>query len=404
MRCLLTLFSWIFFCCEMLLLTLPNAVFPQTLPVIPPETVGMSATQLSHLDQILLNATGQKVPGAVILVGRHGKIVVRKAYGNAQIYPSIESLEITDIFDLASITKPMATATAIMLLIEEGQLRLQDLVKQFIPEFSEFTDDSGKVHEPARIYHLLTHTSGLPAYTNAQKLEKTYGKPCPDSIIQHIARLKKIAPPGEKFKYSCLGFITLGEIVKRISGLPLNQFVEARVFKPLGMDQTLFNPPAELVERIVPTERIDDQLLRGTVHDPLARLMGGVSGNAGLFSTANDIAIFCQMLLNQGIFNNVRILHPLTVKRMTSIYEPVASAGRGLGWDIYTDYSSNKGDLFPKGGFGHTGYTGTSVWIDPTTDVFVILLTNRVHPHDDGSVIQLRSYVANVVAASIIEP
>jgi CubicO group peptidase (beta-lactamase class C family) len=386
-------------------MALLNPARSKTLPQAKPESAGMSATHLARLDTLLSAAVKTKqIPGAVIVVGRHGKIVVRKVFGNAQLIPTERALKIDAIFDLASVTKPTATATAVMLLIEDGKLRLLDKVNQFIPEFTTFLDSTGKTGEPAQIYHLLTHTSGLAPYTTAAALEKKFGKPCPDSLIRHIARLPKNAPVGAEFNYSCLGFITLGEIVKRISGKPLNEFVEQRIFKPLEMQHTGYLPPESWKNRLVPTEVIQGVPLLGTVHDPLAQLMGGISGNAGLFSTADDLAIFAQMLLQKGEYNGVQVLHPLTVERMTTVYEKVAHTGRGLGWGIYCDYSSNKGDLFPPGGFGHTGYTGTSIWIDPATDSFVILLTNRVHPHDKGSVVQLRSYVANVVAAAIIKP
>lgn len=386
------------------LISMVSQSLSKTLPIATPEAVGMSAKHLARLDTLLNNAIKAKqIPGAVILVGRHGKIIVRKAFGQAQLVPSKKPMQIDYIFDMASITKPAATATAIMLLVEDGKLRLLDKVNQFIPEFTTYLDSNGKAGKPVRIYHLLTHTSGLAPYTNAAAIEKKNGSSCPDSLVLHIARMPKYAPAGTKFKYSCLGFITLGEIVKRISGKPLNEFIEERVFQPLEMQHTRYLPPKSWQNRLAPTEVLNGKPLVGTVHDPLARLMGGVSGNAGLFSTADDMAIFAQMLLQKGEYNGVRVLNPLTVERMTTVYEKVAHAGRGLGWGIYCDYSSNKGDIYPRGGFGHTGYTGTSVWIDPATESFVILLTNRVHPHDKGSVVQLRSYVANVVAASIIE-
>jgi CubicO group peptidase (beta-lactamase class C family) len=377
----------------------------QSLPTCNPEKVGMSSVRLERLNELISAAISKKqIPGGVLLVGRKGHLVFRRVYGNAQLVPSIEPMTIDKIFDLASLTKPIATATAIMKLVEEGRLRLSDEVKQYIPEFSTYVDSTGKPDTPVKIYHLLTHTSGLPAYTDANAIKAKYGSPCPDSLVQHIAHLKKVAPPGANFTYSCLGFITLGEIVKRVQGIPLDQFVAEKVFKPLKMQATMYTPPPALRPRIVPTQVIENQPLIGEVHDPLARLMGGVSGNAGLFATADDLAIFAQMQLQKGIYQNVRVLSPLTVTRMTTIFEPVQHAGRGLGWDIYTDYSSNKGDLFPKGGFGHTGYTGTSLWIDPGLETFVILLTNRVHPDDKGSVVQLRSLVANVVAAAIEQP
>ncbi len=395
-RCSLFLSMW---------LMLHTVLIAQPLPSCNPEKVGMSGARLERLNELVYAAISKKqIPGGVLLVGRKGQLVFRRVYGNAQLVPSVEPMTIDKIFDLASLTKPIATATAIMKLVEEGRFRLSDDVKQYIPEFSTYVDSTGKRDAPAKIYHLLTHTSGLPAYTDASAVKAKYGSPCPDSLVQHIAHLKKIAPPGANFTYSCLGFITLGEIVKRVQGISLDQFLTETIFKPLKMQATMYAPPSTLHPRIVPTQVIENKPLIGEVHDPLARLMGGVSGNAGLFAAADDLAIFAQMLLQKGTYQNVRVLSPLTVARMTTIFEPVAHAGRGLGWDIYTDYSSNKGDLFPKGGFGHTGYTGTSLWIDPASETFVILLTNRVHPDDKGSVVPLRSLVANVVAAAIEQP
>jgi CubicO group peptidase (beta-lactamase class C family) len=194
----------------------------------------------------------------------------------------------------------------------------------------------------------------------------------------------------------------LAHIVHEVSGKPLDEFAAENIFKPLGMTRTLYRPPADLIDRCVPTEVIDGNPLRGIVHDPLARLQGGGSGNAGLFSTADDLAVFAQMLLGRGEHNGVRILSPLTVERMTGIYPQVGKSGRGLGWDIDTDYATVRGDLFGLGSYGHSGYTGTSIWIDPETQTSVVLLTNRVHPDDKGDIIALRSKVANVVAAAIL--
>ena len=266
-------------------------------------------------------------------------------------------------------------------------------------------DDSGRVAEDARIYHLLTHTSGLPPYTNADTAAALLGRPCDtDSLVAYIARLPKIAPPGKEFHYSCLGYITLAAIVKKVSGKPINEFAQEHLFEPLGMHDTGYLPHPRDRSRLVPTEVIDGEPLVGVVHDPLARLQGGVSGNAGLFSTADDLLRFARMLLNGGELDGVRIFGPLTVAKMTSVYPRVAFSGRGLGWDVSSAYSSNGGDLFPPSGFGHTGYTGTSIWVDRDTRTIVILLTNRVHPYDEGSVVRLRSLVANIVAASIVQP
>ena len=368
-----------------------------------PASVGMDAKKLALIDDLINEEIeAENLPGAVLIVARKGAVVVRKAYGNVQVTPDTLPMTPDKIFDMASVTKPVATATSIMILAEQGRLRLMDPVKKFIPEFTRYTDATGKPAKPIRLYHLLTHTSGLPPYTNANALKEQYSEPCPKELIQHIATIKKQNPPGEHFAYSCLGFITLAEIVQRVSGMDIGEFSKKHIFEPLQMNSSMFCPTEELFPQIAPTEVFDDVPLRGFVHDPLAQLRDGLSGNAGLFSSADDMAIFCQMMLNGGIYKSVRILSPLTVKAITTIYPDLAFAGRGLGWDVNSAYSSNMGDIFPKSSYGHTGFTGTSIVIDPETETFVILLTNRVHiPR--GGVIALRSKVANIVAGSIVE-
>ena len=367
---------------------------------------GISMERLARVDEPIREAIAEgTIPGAVLLVARDGKVLLRKAYGYMELVPERRPMRVDAIFDLASITKPVATASSVMLLVEQGKIRLFDFVKDYVPGFVPFVDDSGRVAEDARIYHLLTHTSGLPPYTNADTAAALLGRPCDtDSLVAYIARLPKIAPPGEEFHYSCLGYITLAAIVKKVSGKPINEFAREHLFEPLGMHDTGYLPHPRDRSRLVPTEVIDGEPLVGVVHDPLARLQGGVSGNAGLFSTADDLLRFARMLLNGGELDGVRIFSPLTVAKMTSVYPRVAFSGRGLGWDVSSAYSSNGGDLFPPSGFGHTGYTGTSIWVDRDTRTIVILLTNRVHPHDEGSVVRLRSLVANIVAASIVQP
>jgi len=371
-----------------------------------PEEVGMSSERLKRLDSLMAECLRQKYfPGAVIVVGRKDKIVFRQAYGQSQWVPTPKPIKMEMIFDLASLTKPIATATSIMILVERGQLSLWDRVKDYVSEFSVYVDKNGEKGEEARLWHLLTHTSGLPAYTDAKEVAKTYGSPCPtENLVKHIAALKKEFAPGKDFRYSCLGFITLAYIINKVTGQDLAAFASENIFKPLGMKRTGFNPPSSWKEHCVPTEVIDGQPLIGIVHDPLARLQGGVSGNAGLFSTADDLAIFARMMLHQGEFNSRRILSPLSIKRMTEIFPDVLFSGRSLGWDINSGYSSNRGDLFGRSSYGHTGYTGTSIWIDPETETFVIFLTNRVHPDDKGVIMPVRSRVANIVAASIIRP
>jgi CubicO group peptidase (beta-lactamase class C family) len=387
------------------LLLLVAQIIAQPLPMAKPEDVGMSSTHLNLVKAIIKTAIERKdFPGANILVARKGKIVLREAIGRCQWIPKERPMELNMIFDLASITKPVATATSILILVEQGRIRLWDKVKDFVPDFVTYFDENGKPGEDARIWHLLTHTSGLPPYTNAKEVEAKYGNPCPtDSLVKHIAQLKKTDPPGTAFHYSCLGFITLAYIINQITGQSVAEFSEKNIFKPLKMNYTFYNPPEQFRPLCVPTEVIDGQPLIGVVHDPLAQLQGGISGNAGLFSTVDDLAIFAQMMLNKGEFKGVRILSSLTIDRMTEIYPAVQFSGRGLGWDLDSDYSTNGGDIFGHRSFGHTGYTGTSIWIDPETETFVVFLTNRVHPDDKGSIISLRSRVANIVASSILK-
>jgi serine-type D-Ala-D-Ala carboxypeptidase len=374
-----------------------------------PEEVGLSAKHLLLLDGIIKESITRKdFPGAVILVGRKGKIIYRKAFGESQRVPQHRPMDVKMIFDLASLTKPIATATSIMVLLEQGKVSLDEKVKDYVPEFATYIDADGKPGEDARLWHLLTHTSGLlpydPPEANAEAVEKKYGKSCPtEQLVSSIAQLPKTDPPGTAFHYSCLGYITLAHILKKISGEDITEYSQKHIFKPLGMKHTFYVPAEKYRPLCVPTQVFEGKPLMGVVHDPLARLQGGISGNAGLFSTADDLAVFAQMMLNQGEYRGVRILSPLTLAKMTSLWPKASFAGRGLGWDLSSDYSTNRGDLFGPHSYGHTGYTGTSLWIDPDTDTFIIFLTNRVHPDDKGIVSAMRSRVANVVASSIAD-
>jgi CubicO group peptidase (beta-lactamase class C family) len=376
-----------------------------------PEKVGMDSKRLNRVKVIIQEAIARKdFPGAVLLVGRRGKIVFHRSFGESRWIPESRPMTTSMIFDLASITKPVATATSIMILVERGEIRLWDKVKDYIPEFKPYVSNVDQTPEGKRepkdacLWHLLTHTSGLPPYTDEEEVAQTLGEPVStESLVSHIAELEKSDPPGEEFHYSCLGFISLAYIIEKVTGQTVAEFASENIFRPLKMKHTFFTPSPEFRNLCVPTEVVDGEPLVGVVHDPLARLQGGVSGNAGLFSTAGDLAVFAQMILNRGEFKGKRILGPLAVERMTSIYPKVAYAGRGLGWDLDSSYSTNGGDLFGPDSFGHTGYTGTSIWIDPETQTFVIFLTNRVHPDDEGSVVSMRSRVANIVASSIID-
>jgi CubicO group peptidase (beta-lactamase class C family) len=390
-------------CALLLFLFLVPAAPAQRLPEADPETVGMSRFQLGRLDQVMAEALERRdFPGAVIVVGRKGKIVLRRAYGLCQWVPDERPMSMDMLFDLASLTKPVATTTAVMILLEQGRVRLWDEVSDFVPGFKPFQDEEGGRGESIRVWHLLTHTSGLLPYLRNEEIEQFLGIPCTlDDLVRYIAGLDKLFPAGEEFLYSDLDFITLGFIVEAISGQGLADFCREHIFGPLKMKDTGFNPPEELHPRCVPTEVLAEEPLRGVVHDPRARLLGGVAGHAGLFSTADDLSVFAQMLLDRGEFAGARILSPLSVDRMTEVYPRAAFAGRGLGWDLDSDFSTNGGDLFGPHSFGHTGYTGTSLWLDPETQTFVIFLTNRVHPDDTGAAATWRSRVANVVAAAI---
>lgn len=360
--------------------------------------------KLDYIDSVVTNfiKSGDN-PGAVILIGSKEKILYKKAFGNSWLEPVKKPMTLETCFDLASITKPVATATSIMILVERGVISLEDEVRTFIPEFSPFIDSDGKVHH-ARIYHLLTHTSGLPAYTNVDSIRNIYGFPAPKGTTEFIFNLPKLSAPGKEFRYSCLGYITLAEIVKRTTGKNIHEFSKENIFKPLGMKNTTYNPNDKLAETCAPTEFRDGRYLCGVVHDPLAYLQGGISGNAGLFSTAEDLAIFAQMLLNDGTFKGKRILSKKTIDMMTNVYHKVAFAQRGLGWDINSSYMQQRGDLFEVGAYGHTGFTGTSILISPKENLFLIILTNRVHPVDKGNtqaIHRMRKLIANVVASSL---
>jgi CubicO group peptidase (beta-lactamase class C family) len=372
---------------------------------IEPGKPKVSYDHLLKVNELIQESIENKeIPGAVVMIGRKNHILFSEVYGNAQLVPEPSPMEYDMIFDLASLTKPLATAVSIMILVERGQLHLREKVKDYIPGFKPFIHEQGEHGEDVRIWHLLTHTSGLPPYINDKNITLHFGSFCTlKNLVAYIANLDKTNPPGEEFHYSCLGFICLSYIIKQITGQNIAEFSRKNIFIPLDMNHTLFNPSDKLKKRCVPTEVTEDLYFKGFVHDPLARLLGGVSGNAGLFSTAHDLSIFAQMLLNKGEYNEKRILSPLGVERMTEIYRYAYFSGRGLGWDLESPYSSSGGDLFGARSFGHTGYTGTSLWIDPETQIYVLLLTNRVHPDDQGSVVSLRSKIANIAASSLLK-
>lgn len=328
------------------------------------------------------------VPGAVLLVGHNGSVVYQKAYGSRALEPAREAMTLDTIFDLASLTKVIATTPSIMKLVEQGKVRLNDPVTAYLKDFQGGKSD-------ITVRDLLTHFSGLRPDLDLQPAWLGY-----ETGIRKALNDKPQNPAGVRFMYSDINFELLGEIVNRVSGKPLDQFAQDEIFKPLGMSETSFHPAASLRPRIAPTE-FDASVnapLRGIVHDPTARYMGGVAGHAGVFSTAADLAKYAQMMLDEG----GRLFSPLTIRKFTSANSPPDQhIVRGLGWDIDSGYSAPRGDLFPIGSYGHTGFTGTSLWIDPASKTYVILLANSVHPRGNKNLSPLRSKIASIVAASV---
>ena len=346
-------------------------------------------TRLGGVDSVIQQAVADgTIPGAVLVVGHDGAVVYRKAYGSRALEPRREPMTLDTVFDLASLTKVIATTTAVMQLVEQGKVRMNDPVAKYLPEFAQNGKDDITVRQ------LLTHYSGLEPDLDLK--EPWEGK---DTAYRMAFAETPQQAPGSGFVYSDINFITLGALVERASGETLDGYTTKHIFAPLKMTRTRYVPPAAWRAKIAPTQYDESEhMLRGEVHDPTARRMGGVAGHAGLFSTADDLAKFAQALLSGG----GGILSPAAVAKMTSPEQPPAAPVlRGFGWDIDSPFSSNRGDLLPVGSFGHTGFTGTSVWIDPTTQTYIILLTNAVHPRGKGNAIALRSKVATEVAAAL---
>jgi uncharacterized protein YbbC (DUF1343 family)/CubicO group peptidase (beta-lactamase class C family) len=353
-----------------------------------PGRAAASTPRLGSLDSIVEDAIQDgQVPGAVLLVWHDGQVVYRKAFGNRSLEPRREAMTVDTAFDIASLTKVVATSVAVMQLVQKGDIRVNEPVAKYLPEFGQ----NGK--EDVTIRQLLTHFSGLPE--DLDLAQPWQGR---EAALQMAYAEKPIDPPGSRFLYSDVNFIVLGALVERVSGMSLDQYCRQHIFSALGMSQTRFLPPPSWLMKVAPTQ-FDEQnhMLRGIVHDPTARRMGGVAGHAGVFSTADDLSKFAQFLLNGG-----SVLSPLMIEKMTTPQQPpTAQVLRGLGWDIDSPFSSNRGDLLPVGSFGHTGFTGTSMWIDPTTRTFIILLTNAVHPRGKGTAVALRAKVATAVAAEL---
>ncbi len=346
---------------------------------------------LQQIDRVIENGiAAKKFPGAVVIAGHDGHIVFEKAYGNRSLTPAPEAMTEDTIFDLASLTKVLATATSVMQLYEQGRFRLNDPVSQYLPEFAA----NGK--QDVTIRQLLTHYSGLPADVALE--DPWQGKA---EGLRRAFAAKLVTAPGVQFRYSDINFIVLGALVEKLSGMTLDQYQQKYIAQPLGVEHMRFLPPESWRGRIAPTQYDHGVMLRGVVHDPTSRRMGGVAGHAGLFSTAGDVAIYAQNLLDQLAGRPSRFpVQRLTLEKMTTPGQPATgTALRGLGWDIESPFSSNRGELFPVGSFGHTGFTGTSIWIDPSSDTYVIVLSNAVYPNGPTGINGIRGAVANVVAA-----
>jgi uncharacterized protein YbbC (DUF1343 family)/CubicO group peptidase (beta-lactamase class C family) len=348
------------------------------------------APELRGIDSIIESSIqANQIPGAVVLVGHNGKIVYKKAYGNKSLEPVRQQMTEDTIFDMASLTKCMATATAVMQLEEQGKIRLNDTVAKYIPEFGK----NGK--EQITIRQLVTHFSGL-----REDLDLKVSWQSKATAYQMAHDETPVAQAGSEFRYSDINYIMLGELVERISGMSLDEYAQKNIFKPLDMEHTRYLPPVDWMEKIAPTEFDEtNHMLWGTVHDPTARRMGGVAGHAGVFSTAGDVSKFAQAMLDAKF-----VISAASIQKMITPQQPPNSVEmRGVGWDIDTPFSSNRGEMLPIGSFGHTGFTGTSLWIDPTTNSYIILLTNAVHPRlrPGSPAVALRTKVATFVAANL---
>jgi len=358
-----------------------------------PQFPALHPSRLAGIDAAIASAIADEAcPGAVLWL-EHNDTVHHRAYGHRALLPAPEPMTSDTVFDAASLTKVVATTPAILLLVERGDLDLEAAVATYLPEFA------GDGREQIRVRHLLTHTSGLRPGISAPATWIGH-----DPGIQLACAEVPTDPPGIGFRYSDVNFILLGEIVRRVSQQRLDRFVHEHFYEPLDMTDTRFLPPAELGPRIAPTTKEGELIIRGMVHDPTARRMGGVAGHAGLFTTATDLARYCRMLLNGGELGGVRVLSPATVQLMVSVQTPANVVDRrGLGWDLDSGYAGPRGAHFPVGSYGHTGWTGTSLWVDPFSRTFVILLSNRNHPTEAGSVVALRRQVGTLAAEAVAD-
>jgi uncharacterized protein YbbC (DUF1343 family)/CubicO group peptidase (beta-lactamase class C family) len=361
-------------------------------PPPPPSTpTPFYPAKLAEMDAAINHAIAdKKCPGGVLWLEHQGASY-HKTYGNRSLVPAAEPMTEDTLFDAASLTKVIACTPAVMLLAERGQMNLDERVQTYIPEFK------GDGKEAITVRQLMLHLSGLRG--DIETSTDWHGQ---QAAIQKACTEKLLTSPGTSFRYSDINFFLLGEIVQRVSHQPLEEFVAREIYQPLKMTDTGYLPPSAKLPRIAPTEVVNGKPYRGVVHDPTARHMGGVAGHAGLFTTAPDLARYSRMLLNRGSLEGVQIFKPETVDLMTSVQTPPSqSSRRGLGWDIDSGYSGPRGKLFPLGSYGHTGWTGTSLWIDPFSQSFVIFLSNRNHPDESGNVGPLRARLGTLAAEAI---
>jgi len=366
---------------------------PAVIPTRNAESLGMDHDRLNRIDEIVREGLAQeKMPGCVVLVGRREGIVFRRAYGFRQLQPTKVEMTTDTVFDLASLTKPIATATSIMILIQQGKLDPNATVATYLPEFAQ----NGK--ETITLRHLLTHTGGLiPDNSIDDYADGAAG------AITNIFALKPIAAPGESFNYSDVGFIVLGEIVKSVSGKNVHEFSQEHIFRPLNMTETGYLPADPLKLRAAVTQERNGHWMQGEVHDPRAFAMDGIAGHAGLFSTADNLARYATMMLGNGRLNEIEVLDKPTHQLMTTSVE-IPRGRRALGWDAMTGYSSNRSDLMSPSAFGHGGFTGTGIWIDPVQNLYYIFLSNRVHPDGKGLVNPLIGRIGTMASAAIVRP
>jgi CubicO group peptidase (beta-lactamase class C family) len=371
-------------------LTVPR--LDMTLHHAAPETVGLPQDAFREAEGLLAKAVESKVfPGAALVVGYRGTVVLDAATGCLDYQPGSAKVTGDTIYDLASVSKATSTTSAAMMLAESGKLLLGACVQDYVPEFQ------GPNKEKVLVQHLLTHSSGLPSFLPLYKEVHGY-----DEMLVKVCAAPLEFEPGTKVQYSDLGMILLGEIIRRASGRPLDQFVVQNLFTPLGMKSTFYRPNKSFLDRIAPTE--DDpwrkRIVRGEVHDENAFAMGGVAGHAGLFSTTHDLAVFAQMLLNGGIYDHRRYFSVETIHRFTALQ----SGDRALGWGKPSE-SDWTGKVLSPQAYKHTGFTGTSIWIDPQKQLFVILLTNRVHPTRENTRIdEVNQAIVEAVARAILPP